>query len=384
MFDPPIEAATLTTLAALLSQRQTADSIAPDEWPLLIEVAQRHGLGQMLLWTLKQPLNDAGTYNAQHEQLLMEAARAHVVRYIFQKNALLQVSQVLRAANIPALWLKGAGLAHTIYPDPTLRPMSDLDVLVPFEQYKTALAVLQEHGFILGQANSLPANEALVPHITHHYQLWAGAGRAVLIELHFRLLRKNESPIGLEESQWFWQTPVTATVDGAQFNTPQPTAHLLYLCAHTELHHHGTAQLYLQRYFDMHQLISQRAIDWEALVSHAGQMQWSHLLWRALSHASDYFGTAIPAAVLAQLAEASAASDSAAPRVTMMHGLPLRSRLALLRRVIFPSARYLRQRDAKAATIPLWRLYLRQWQRITGIALARAGQIIRRRLRLRR
>ena len=35
------------------------------------------------------------------------------------------------SAGIPALVLKGAALAHLVYPEPGLRPMSDLDILVP-------------------------------------------------------------------------------------------------------------------------------------------------------------------------------------------------------------------------------------------------------------
>ncbi|MER3458636.1 MAG: hypothetical protein C4309_08450, partial [Chloroflexota bacterium] len=53
----------------------------------------------------------------------------------------------LEAASIPAIVLKGPALALTIYPDPALRVIGDLDLLVRREQVEQAMAALHSLGY---------------------------------------------------------------------------------------------------------------------------------------------------------------------------------------------------------------------------------------------
>jgi len=52
-----------------------------------------------------------------------------------------------QAAGIDVLVLKGAALAHLVYPQPVLRPMRDIDILVRAEDVYRAYARLPEIGF---------------------------------------------------------------------------------------------------------------------------------------------------------------------------------------------------------------------------------------------
>ena len=58
-----------------------------------------------------------------------------------------QVQTALAEANIPAMWIKGSALAHTIYPKPSLRPMCDLDVLVPYDRREAAFEEVTQLGY---------------------------------------------------------------------------------------------------------------------------------------------------------------------------------------------------------------------------------------------
>jgi hypothetical protein len=51
------------------------------------------------------------------------------------------------AAGIPVMLLKGAALAHLVYPAPRLRPMRDVDVLVAPEHAGRAWTLLRDRGF---------------------------------------------------------------------------------------------------------------------------------------------------------------------------------------------------------------------------------------------
>ena len=61
--------------------------------------------------------------------------------------ALIELLTALEKKHIDVLVLKGAALAHIIYPKPELRPMRDLDVLVEPGRAGEAQAILREIGF---------------------------------------------------------------------------------------------------------------------------------------------------------------------------------------------------------------------------------------------
>lgn len=62
-------------------------------------------------------------------------------------GALAQVAPALDAAGIPFFVAKGPAIAYRDYPDPRLRPYSDLDVYVPTAHHADAAAVLARLGY---------------------------------------------------------------------------------------------------------------------------------------------------------------------------------------------------------------------------------------------
>ena len=66
-------------------------------------------------------------------------------RLLFRRLA--PVIEMLHRAAIPTLLLKGAALALLYYPDPGLRPMADLDILVPEALALPTLRLLESQGW---------------------------------------------------------------------------------------------------------------------------------------------------------------------------------------------------------------------------------------------
>jgi hypothetical protein len=54
---------------------------------------------------------------------------------------------LLKAADIPVMVTKGLALACSVYPSPALRPMSDIDLLVPLSDALRALDILTKAGW---------------------------------------------------------------------------------------------------------------------------------------------------------------------------------------------------------------------------------------------
>jgi len=86
------------------------------------------------------PVTDLQRAELEEEHV---AAMAHVLRL---ERALLHVDQVLRAADVPFVVLKGTAVAHLDYPDPAQRAFGDNDVLLSSDRFAEGVALLIEDG----------------------------------------------------------------------------------------------------------------------------------------------------------------------------------------------------------------------------------------------
>jgi len=76
-----------------------------------------------------------------------EAYYAAAARSALLSREMDRLLAALHEADIPAILLKGAILAENLYPNPALRPMSDLDILVPHDRVLDAREVLERLGY---------------------------------------------------------------------------------------------------------------------------------------------------------------------------------------------------------------------------------------------
>ena len=129
----PVQAALLRKHAQALQQ-----------WDDLPAQAEAHGLVPLLFTHLEAA--GVAMPPAIKQQLLgyyMQHAHATRVR----TQVLADILTCYQAAGIDVLLLKGAALAQLVYPQPVLRPMRDIDILVRAEDVYHAYALLPEIGF---------------------------------------------------------------------------------------------------------------------------------------------------------------------------------------------------------------------------------------------
>ena len=149
------------------------------EWDEVPAQAEAQGMAPLLYFHLK----GAGVelplaVRRDLQGLTVRHRRANQVR----TRVLRDIVTAYDSAGIPALVLKGAALSHLVYPEPGLRPMSDLDILVPRPEVWRAQRMLAELGF----------NAPLPPSPTlSHRHLPAATLRAegllVEVEIHHQL-----------------------------------------------------------------------------------------------------------------------------------------------------------------------------------------------------
>jgi hypothetical protein len=149
------------------------------EWEGVAAQAEAHGLAPLLYVHARSAgVQLPPAVKRKLQGLYLRHQHANRVR----TDVLRDILSAYAAAGIPALVLKGAALSHTVYPEPGLRPMSDLDILVREADLWRAQSLLAGLGFDA----PLPAGPALAH---RHLALAARQveGLSVQVEIHHKL-----------------------------------------------------------------------------------------------------------------------------------------------------------------------------------------------------
>lgn len=158
-----------------------------EEWPSLPQRAEEQGMAPLLYRHLK-PL--ATPVPEDCLKVLAGLTLRHRQANTIRNGVLVDYLQALGQQNVEALVLKGAALANSAYPQPGLRPMRDMDLLVRHTDAIRAQQILCELGF----SAEIPEPEAL----SSSHQLPVAQrvveGLTVSIEVHHWLLPTNQQP----------------------------------------------------------------------------------------------------------------------------------------------------------------------------------------------
>lgn len=198
------------------------------DWEALITRAEAHGLAPLL----RAHLRAAGVrLPAGAASMLLGLAAYHRRRAAAHEGALGDVIDAFARVGIEPLILKGAALARLIYPEPALRPMGDVDLLVAPEDVDRAWQALLALGFEPSQRPPGRAPEK------HRVATRKEAGITVSVELHFSLLAPER---GRLDPRAVWSSLVATAlpfeIAGRSARTLGPTRLLWHLCRHLRGH----------------------------------------------------------------------------------------------------------------------------------------------------
>jgi hypothetical protein len=174
--------------------------------PLLYRNLQRLGVDAPLLDKLK------GTYRLTFYQNKLAYRR------------MVAVLQAFAQAGIDTLVLKGVALVALYYKDSGVRPMSDLDLLVPPEQALTAVDLLQRQGW-----KPLSGPPITSTFISVHNSWAFRHADGTESDLHWYIFDQCCYP---QADADLWRAAVSAQVDGFPIRALGPTDQLLHTCVH--------------------------------------------------------------------------------------------------------------------------------------------------------
>jgi len=203
---------------------------------------------------------------------------------------LLRLLRALAPADV--LLLKGAALAHTIYPEPHLRPRLDVDLFVRSEQVGEVHGRLVDCGYTREPAAALADFE-------RSYTRVADSGFHHCVDLHWGVA--NLAPFARAlpfDSAWQASIPVEAL--GPTARTLGHADALFLACLHRVAHHHDS--LSLLWLWDIHLLAARLTDrDWAALVRNAQDTDLRAVTIRGLELSREKFATRIPTDVFDRL-----------------------------------------------------------------------------------
>ena len=288
----------LTANSDWLTTLGWTEASPPQAWPMIVRAAEQHGMAGVLL----ARLNQSGQLDALPSEPLYALRRAahHTrLRNQFMLDEAERLVTTLEAAGIRPLLLKGMALLLTVYHDPSLRPMRDVDVWVRPEDLQAALTQLAAAGWIACYPEQATDNERL---FMHHVALRRDDPLAGIVELHHRWLSLPARLARLMPEADVWQRAVQTCVGRTPAWVLAPEDQVLHLAAHTAWHL-GNAQRLIWL-CDLERVIRSAGatLDWSAVTRRAAEMRAVLPLQRTLPTAVAQFGAPVPEAVLAEIA----------------------------------------------------------------------------------
>ncbi len=362
----------LDCLACRTGTLPATPALSDEDWRTWLRLATMHRVGPLLHWKQAQA-HEAGWPDFL-SQALAGSRRTHALRAMQMQRELLHAHRLLETAGIPCMALKGAFLAWHAYPQPDLRPVRDLDLLVPVDQVLRAYDILRAGGYecLLEEHGELDA----ILKKSKHLPGLQRPDSSVKLELHARLFHSDATGgQGYELSQLpgFWERAIRRELGGKHIRYPAPTDQLLHLLVHAIADHKLNNGPLI--FTDIHYLLETHDIDWLLFWQQADALQQMSALVLGLRLAEHHWGSlgivwppqppALPdEALLDALRYFSLCDVDARRHVSAMHHLRAGwlHRLSWLRRKVLPGPHRLALRYPtrnRLWALPYW--YGRNW-----------------------
>ncbi len=226
---------------------------------------------------------------ADTAQTLARAGQAAAIMHLRQRSALRRAVARLNSRGIDAVLLKGAAVGPTIYPERSLRTMTDIDIWVPAGQLNAAVTSLLDHGFEV-PARGHPTGR-VSPAISQHRLRATDSG--TLIELHGAV--RSLEMLSPERVARCWARAVPLSGDNEwPVRIPRADDMLLHIALHlAATNRFANSQVGL---LDLALLLEARRdqFDWAAVVADARTEGVAVYLALALVAAGLVWGARVP------------------------------------------------------------------------------------------
>ena len=216
------------------------------------------------------------------------AFRTESLKSMRHQSTLIEISRLFDRSSIQYAAMKGIPLSIEYYPNPALRPMRDIDIIVAPDQAIKAQQLLKENGYV--------RRPGLLDHgleEKHHLPLLLSPND-VGVEIHFSVSDRGW-PSATKMAELLLANAQEYDLQGHSVWFVDPTDNLLHLTAHSCLQHlFDNGPLVLA---DLRMLEDRDDVDWPRLERNAKELglaaSWS-LLMKLLDRFSNKVGSPRP------------------------------------------------------------------------------------------
>jgi hypothetical protein len=263
-------------------------------WEELVALAERHRLAP-LLWRHLSSSPPPADVPREVLERLESAYLASTAGNLLRRARLHEVLGALGAAGVPAMLLKGAALVETVYPEPGLRPMVDLDVLVPAQEIERAHTAVRNLGYVVNPQQTAETHQGMRDRHYHYPSLVARDGM-MAVEIHRHVLM---GPSAFDISG-FWERARPGT-GGPAHLLPAPEDLLLHVGIHFSNDRLFWSKGALGQLTDMAWIAACHPLDWDDVVRRAAEYGVGGRLFLALLTARLLVCPDVPESVLEAL-----------------------------------------------------------------------------------
>lgn len=196
----------------------------------------------------------------------------------------------LQDRGIPVMVLKGAAVATLYYPDPGLRPMRDMDLLVREEDFFGATEVLERSGWTVKTPGAHRRGQASYRRFRHAIAYANSSGQEIDLHWHALYYARDASTDAV-----FLESAVPLEIQGVKLMTPDATRHFLHTCIHGA----DWDEIPTIRWItDAMMILRRGAIEWDWILRFTIANRLGLPMRAALEYLTDRFEAPIPGHVL--------------------------------------------------------------------------------------
>jgi hypothetical protein len=243
------------------------------DWEKLAVAAKQHRL-EPALHNFVLSRNDTDAIPAALRRQWSEVFRTATLRSLRNQERLIRINAILSAASIPYAALKGSWLAYHAYPHPALRPMRDLDILVPAGRALETFEALLAAGFERLPQYGTPLEFAATAQ--KHLPPIRCPVMDVVVEVHNCIFMPDAGPAQLPndiQTDRLLERRVWYPIGDVQIPFLSGTDTLLHLILHSAFDHvFNNGPLVIG---DVAFLLARTRIDWDAFWARADAGGWT-------------------------------------------------------------------------------------------------------------
>lgn len=246
------------------------------DWGLLLQLSQAHAVTPLVYFNLRK--TRVNQLPKDYLEQLQKIYQSTTTQNLSFTQELLRLLKLFNDENIPVIPFKGPLLALMVYNNLSLRPISDLDLLIHEDDFLRAKKLLISNGYRLEVEHSWESH-------------FFGRNDKYNVDLHSLLVPQLLAYALLPKE--VWQQTTLTQFKGVSIRSLNPEMQLFMLC----LNGNKECWLSLNRICDVAQLLRTQEIDWTMLMRWADANGWRRLISIGLSLAVNILEVELPETV---------------------------------------------------------------------------------------